>query len=84
MDDNVRAAPRPKMPPIEHMRSAAAQKIAEAAIEVTTLVERRADIRASLSHAEDQAERMRRELADVNLLLDAARKALAEATDEAS
>jgi hypothetical protein len=83
MDDNAKVA-RPKMPPIEHMRSAAAQKIAEAAIEVTTLVERRGDIRASLSRAEDQAERMRRELADVNLLLDAARKALAEATDEAS
>lgn len=82
MDDNMKTPPPRAMPPIEHMRSPIAKSVAEASIEVATLVEKRQVIRDNLRRLDRDAEKARAELAEINTVLDVARKALVDAIED--
>lgn len=80
--ENVKAPPPRTMPPIEHMRSPIAKSVAEASIEVATLVEKRQVIRDNLRRLDRDAEKARADLAEINAVLDVARKALVDAIED--
>ena len=80
--ENVKAPPPRTMPPIEHMRSQIAKSVAEASIQVATLVEQRQVIRDNLRRLDRDAEKARADLDEINATLDVARKALVDAIED--